>query len=89
MSDVSREEFTMLRDQVAEQARKLEAIDQGGTRGVGILAVQIQRLTGDFARHEGQHDRDTARRRADGWRLLALVVGLVGPLYPVLLLTHH
>lgn len=79
---VSRAEFMRL-------ASRVDSIDAGGTRGVAVLAVQIQELTKDMAKHEDQHDRDEAQR-ASGRRWLfmavvALVAAIDGPIVTVVL----
>jgi hypothetical protein len=45
---VSRGEFDLLRDIVTQQGARMEAIDNHGTRGVGVLQTQITDLTKDF-----------------------------------------
>jgi hypothetical protein len=59
---VSRGEFTMLAARVEENARRLEIIDTSGTRGVGVLQLQITDLAKDFAAHEKMHEIADARR---------------------------
>jgi len=100
MSDeqVSRGEFTMLANTVSENQRRLDMIDQSGTRGVGVLQVQITDLAKDIARldlrldgHEHEHEVERKERSSARWKLAALVVALFaaieGPLI-TLLLTH-
>jgi hypothetical protein len=69
---VTRGEFEMLASQVSDNARRLEAIDAGGTRGVGALAVQIAEVIKDVAgvqndlkEHKSQHEHDSELRRRD------------------------
>jgi TolA-binding protein len=88
---VSREEFNMLRDQVAANLTRLDGIDTSGTRGVGVVQQQLMDLKGDVTelrvrleKHEGEHqqvarDQRTARR----WLVtagIALLVALEGPM---------
>lgn len=88
---VSREEFNMLREQVAANAVRLDHIDELGTRGVGIVQSQLMDLKGDVTglavrleKHEAEHtqqarDQRTARR----WLVtagIALLVALEGPM---------
>jgi hypothetical protein len=72
---VTRDEFRMLADTVARTGGRLDSIDQSGTRGVAVLAVQLQELAKDVAslstglaaheRSHAEHDAQTARARAD------------------------
>jgi hypothetical protein len=69
---VTRGEFQMLAAKVSDNARRLEAIDAGGTRGVGALAVQISEVIKDVAgvqndlkEHKIQHDHDAELRARD------------------------
>lgn len=39
----------MLREQVNESARRIDAIDQGGTRGVAVVGVQVAEVIKDVA----------------------------------------
>ena len=53
-------EFAMLADRMSDYGRRLDAIDQGGTRGVAVLAAQIAEVIKDVAdlRQElRDHDR--------------------------------
>lgn len=82
---VSREEFGRL-------AARLDQIDNGGTRGVAVLAVQIQEIAKDFAKHEEKHDRQEAARASRvRWLVgagIALVAAVDGPIVTVLLAMH-
>lgn len=71
---VTRGEFTMLERQVEENARRLNTIDASGTRGVGVLQLQITDLAREFAKHEEKHAQDETRRvaaRRWGWTFVA------------------
>ena len=71
MSEVTRDEFNMLRDQVKANAERISAIDQGGTRGVAVVGVQVTEVIKDVAdvRAELRADvaelRDTLERHND------------------------
>jgi hypothetical protein len=86
---VSREEFRMLSDRVGGNERRLDAIDAVGTRGVAVLAVQVQELSKDLAAHEVKHDVERARQAAGRkwiWMaLIAIVAAVDGPVVSVLL----
>lgn len=86
---VTRAEFEMLAKQVSEQYRRLEAIDAGGTRGVGVLQLQITDLAKDFAAHEKQHEILEVRRVAGRRWAIALAVAAIaaidGPMVTILL----
>jgi hypothetical protein len=86
---VSREEFRMLADRVYTGERRLEAIDVNGTRGVVVLAVQVQELTKDLAAHEVKHDAERADRAASRkWMWMAwvaVIAAIDGPIVSVLL----
>ncbi len=84
-------------DQLREELRRL---DDHGSRGVGSIQAQLTEVVRDlaelkadtgirFAEHLRHHEQDIAVRRSDRWRVAALIVGLVGPLYPLLVLLHH
>jgi hypothetical protein len=96
---ISREEFAMLRDQVTENQRRLDAIDASGTRGVGVIAVQVAEVIKDVADlrqdmrdHQRGHEkenqsRSSARRWAWGFGLAALAA-IESPLFWLLAHTH-
>jgi hypothetical protein len=74
---LTRGEFAMLAARVDENARRLDAIDTSGTRGVGVLQMQITDLAKDFAAHEQKHEqaeskRVTGRRWAIGAAIAAV-----------------
>jgi hypothetical protein len=93
MSEVSREEFRMLADRVGGNERRLDEIDRSGTRGVGVLAVQLTELAKDMAAHEVKHDQERDRRAANRkwvWLAVIALVGAVdGPIVTVLLAVRH
>ena len=71
---------------------RLDQIDAGGTRGVAVLAVQVQELAKDMARHEEKHDRqETARAANRKWTIMAFigaVAAIDGPIVTVVLALH-
>lgn len=84
MTEVTRGEFEMLRQLAADNARRLEAIDVSGTRGVGVVQVQLTDLAKDLAslasrmdHHDKEHMQDQ-RDRAAGRRWMAgTVIGFL------------
>lgn len=82
----------MLADQVRGNERRLDEIDRSGTRGVGVLAIQLQELSKDLAAHETKHDQERSARAAGRKWLIALGVAFLaavdGPIVTVLLATH-
>ena len=81
---ITRPEFEMLRQLVSDNIKRLEAIDQSGTRGVGVVQVQLTDLAKDVAglvtrldAHDGDHVRE-ARERVAGRRwMIATVVAFL------------
>ena len=87
---VSRGEFDLLRQIVAASQSRLEGIDVGGTKGVGVVQVQLIEVVKDLAELKGEvdkrfdvhmqmHSQDTAarvaaRRWAVGTFLTALAI---------------
>ena len=88
----------MLASQVSENQRRIDVIDQSGTRGVGVVQVQLTDLAKDVARlsarldqHEGEHQAEARDRASARWRLAALAVTLFAAIEApliTLLLTH-
>jgi hypothetical protein len=92
VSEVSRDEFAMLRENVAKNARRLEEMDREGTRGVAVLAVQVADLAKDFGEHRHEHEvelksRASSRRWAVG--LAAVLFAAVESPLVTLLLSRH
>jgi hypothetical protein len=92
---VTRADVEALWRVVNDNAKRLELIDAGGTRGVGAMSVQItevikdvsalQQQLGTFQReHEDQHRREaTARVVGRRWAIgtaVAFLVAIEGPL---------
>lgn len=90
---ITRYEFQDLERRVGANERRIEDIDHGGTRGVAVLAVQVQdiiksvaELKRDMETHETKHITD---RR---WAISILIafIAAIGGLYPflIVLLQH-
>lgn len=96
---ISRDEFMLLRDEVRAVSTRVDLIDQTGSRGVAVLAVQVSELSKDVGAvktdiegHRGEHQQD-ARARVTGRRWLiatfvAAVAAVDGPLVTILLARH-
>lgn len=86
---ITRAEFGMLAERVSENARRLDTIDQGGTRGVAVVQLQITELAKDFAKHEEQHTAAEARRLSGRrWAIalgVAAIAAIDGPMVTILL----
>ena len=89
---INRGEFMMLAARVEANSARLEAIDAGGTRGIGVLQLQITELAKDFAGHEKQHELAESRRvSARRWTVGAIIAAIAavdGPLATLLLSRH-
>lgn len=72
---------------------RLDSIDAMGTRGLAVLAVQVQEIAKDMAKHEVKHDADTAARAtARRWIIgaaIAAIAAIDGPLVTVILNHGH
>ena len=71
MTDVTRDEFQMALEQIRTNANRLDEIDRSGTRGVGVLAMQVAELGKDMGQmqqqmsdHERNHKEDAAKAEA-------------------------
>jgi len=77
-------EIDRLDQEIDKIDRKLDAIDQGGTRGLGVLAVQINEHTKDFAKLEKAVDdlfTELKKQRGGAWKgVLAYALALI-PVY--------
>lgn len=90
MSDeVTRGEFELLRQMVAETRARIEGIDQAGTRGVGVVQAQLVEVVKDLAdlkadvnhrfdQHAAVHEQDQ-RDKAAGrrWTITTVIAALV------------
>jgi len=64
--------------------RKIEVIDQGGTRGLGVLAVQMTELAKDVTRIETAVTgiaEEQKRVRGGGWKNFVLYALAMIPVY--------
>lgn len=85
---VSQSTFIMWR--LAQLEHQVAQLDQQGSRGVATLATKVELLAKDFAEHEKQHkESEAAQATARRWTIgivVGAIIGLVGPLYPLVLL---
>lgn len=102
MSEVTRGEFDMLRDAVTTNARRIDAIDDHGTRGVVALQAQMLDLVKDVGKleislenHEKSHvEERKERQRSRRWMIGTAIAGLasmsavIGLLIEVLMHVH-
>lgn len=87
-------EFAMLSERVNDNARRLETIDQGGTRGVAVLAAQISEVIKDVADlrqelrdHDRQHaEEKRARTITRRWVITAVIAVLALVETPLILI---
>lgn len=86
--EVSRGEFDMLARTVAENGRRLDTIDMSGTRGVGVVQVQLTELAKDVSalttrmdRHIDDHEKEEkarlAQRRTTARWIIGTMIALV------------
>lgn len=81
MGKVTRAEFDLLRGQVATNGQRMDAIDQGGTRGVSVLASQISDVIKDVSDlrqelkdHDKSHKEQEAQRATSRrWAIMAII----------------
>jgi hypothetical protein len=77
-------EIDRLDENVRDLDKKIAAIDQGGTRGLGVLAVQIQEQTKDITRVEATVNsiaEEQKRLRGAGWKnIIAFAIAML-PVY--------
>jgi hypothetical protein len=87
---VTREEFSRFADRITG---RIDQMDSTGTRGVAVLAVQMQELAKDMAAHEVKHDREMSDRRSTHkWWVMAAIAAIAaidGPIVTVVLSAHH
>jgi hypothetical protein len=93
----------MLSDQVKGNATRLDVIDSTGTRGVGVLSVQVAdvikdvaELRGQLGEHERKHEQDerarvAGRRWALGFGVAALasLAAMIGLLLDIAATVHR
>jgi hypothetical protein len=99
---ITRDEFGMLRDQVRDNAGRLDAIDSTGTRGVAVIAAQVTDVIKDVAelrnelgKHEDKHvAEEKARVAGRRWALgfacagLASMAAVIGLLLDIAATVH-
>lgn len=77
-------EVDRLERSIDAQGKRMEYLDEHGSRGVDALKGQIEQIRKDIAEHESAHT-EAARLLAQNRRwLLGTIVGLITPLYPLL-----
>jgi len=93
---VSRGEFAQAMERIRAAEMKLDEMDRTGTRGVGVLAVQVAELSRDLGgmqrqmeAHHREHEQDLRDRRSQRrWAagiIAALFAALESPLITLLL----
>lgn len=72
------------RNDLRDLARRVDMLDEHGTRGVGVLAVQVQEIAKDVARletqlaeHAKEHQRAERDRIAGRRWLIGAVIGAI------------
>jgi len=65
-------------------ARRVDGLDEHGSRGINGLRTEVARLGLDLEEHEREHQRQAAEQRTARRFTLAAVIALVTPLYPTL-----
>lgn len=83
-TDVTRGEFNLLKESVDRNERRIESIDDHGTRGVGVLQNQIVDLSKDVAKleaalehHEAGHKEERKERAKNRkWLIGVAIAGL-------------
>jgi DNA invertase Pin-like site-specific DNA recombinase len=65
--------------------RRIDHLDEHGTRGVDALRAAFTTLQRDLADHEALHAEQARTQIASRRWLIGLVVGLITPLYPLLI----
>lgn len=85
-------EVDRLERSLGDHGRRMEYLDEHGSRGVDALKGQIEQIRKDFIDHEGAHSeaaklaRDAAVQAATARRwMIGVIIGMVTPLYPLLL----
>ncbi len=73
---------------IDESFKKLDNLDQYGSRGVEGLRAEVRSLRQDWIDHERQHERTATNLKWAIGLTIGSVIAMVGPLYP-LLLGHH
>jgi hypothetical protein len=75
---------------VARLEDRIDRIDNTGSRGVSVLALQIQQLSQDFAKHEKLHETEQLNRIRNRRWIIGTIIGVVaaidGPVLTLVLL---
>lgn len=82
----------MLAAQVTEQAKRIEAMDAGGTRGIATVSLQVTQMAAEVAGlnkrigdHEINHEQERrARVVARRWFIMAVIAALAVVETPIL-----
>lgn len=88
---ISRYEFQDLERRVLDNERRLDEIDRIGTRGVAVLAVQVQGLVADVAKLEvtvEQHKAEHVMNRRWAIGMIVALLAAIGGLYPLIANIH-
>ena len=83
----SRYEFEDLERRVDASERRLDEIDRSGTRGVAVLAVQVQNLISGVAKVESEiegHKKDHVNNRRWAIGTIVAILTAIGGLYPLI-----
>lgn len=77
-------EVDRLERSIDAQGKRMEYLDEHGSRGVDSLKGQIEQIRKDIAEHETAH-AEAARLLATNRRwMIGVIVALITPLYPLL-----
>ncbi len=82
-------EVDRLDKRIDDTGKRLDSLDQFGTRGIDGLRAEVRSLREDWNMHEAQHQQTTANIKWAIGLTIGAVVAAVGPLYPVLLYRLH
>jgi len=82
--EIGRHEFAQLVRRVDDNQQRLNTIDATGTRGVAVLAVQLQEIAKDFAKHEEKHEREERDRRSNRRWIIATAIAMIGLMVAIL-----
>jgi hypothetical protein len=64
-------------------ARRVDGLDEHGSRGINGLRTEVARLGHDLEEHERQHQAQVSEQRTARRFTLGAVIALVTPLYPL------
>lgn len=84
-------EVDRLERSIEANARRIDHLDEHGSRGVDALKTQIEQIRKDFLDHEDMHTEaarqaiEAARQAVQARRwTIGLLVALITPLYPMI-----